>query len=149
MHWHFHWILRFQFIKTLEQKYPNMQEEAYLKDIDLEVNKLQDQLKTRLVESQNLSDLNQSVLKQSFKLEESTFELKKTSVKTKWKWFWEYVKWLAIAVSVVLLFVFLIFGKKISFGGSKVSKSSGTGSPEPSSAESQQKPAGKTTPNPK
>lgn len=149
MYWNFYWTLRFQFIKTLEQKYFIMQEEAYLQDIDLEVNKLQDQLKTRLVESQNLSDLNQSVLKQSFKLEESTFELKKTSVKTKWKWFWEYVKWLAIAASVVLLFVFLIFGNKISIGGGKASKSSETGGQEPSSAESQQKPAGKTTPNPK
>lgn len=58
-----------------------MQSDACLAQIDDEVNKLQFQLKQRLEDTQNLADLNETVLNKSFKLEESTFELKKTSVK--------------------------------------------------------------------
>lgn len=105
-----------------------METDEYLCQIDAEVHNLQDQLKTRLEETQNLCDLNKSVMEQSFKLDETTVDLKKTSVKAKWKWLFEYGKWLLILGVMITLFLLYFFksfipnmksGGKDSDGGSE------------------------------
>lgn len=102
-----------------------MQEDAYLQQIDSEVNKLQNQLKTRLVQAQDLSNLNKTVMTQTFKLDESAIDLNKTAEKTKWKWFFQYAKYVAIIVGILLLLFISIFGTKIFPKGSS-DKSSDT-----------------------
>lgn len=90
-----------------------MDTDEYLSQIDKEVNSLQDQLKTRLEETQNLCDLNKSVMEQSFKLDETTMGLKETSVKTKWKWLYEYGKWMLVLVIIITMFFIWVFGSLI------------------------------------
>lgn len=80
-----------------------MQNEDYLQQIDVEVGNLQNKLKCRLQQAQDLGDLNKKVLEHSFKLEESTFGLRKTAEETKWKWLIEYAKWLILIGVVVFL----------------------------------------------
>ncbi|KAL6121320.1 hypothetical protein NUSPORA_01787 [Nucleospora cyclopteri] len=90
------------------------QQKNVINDIDSQVNMLQNKLKGRLKQTQDLSDLNTRVFKSSLKIEESTAELKETSIKTKWKWFFEYLKWLIIAFVIfglmLLILLRLIFG---------------------------------------
>lgn len=90
-----------------------MNQDQYLDQIELEVSKLQGALKTRLQETQDLSDLNRKVLNQSFKLDESTSHLKKTSIKTKWKWFFKYLKWIILIVVILSILFLSVFGKLI------------------------------------
>lgn len=85
-----------------------MQNEDYLQQIDVEVVSLQNKLKTRLQQTQDLGDLNKRVLEHSFKLEESSFGLRKTAEETKWKWLIEYAKWLILAGIIIFLLLLYV-----------------------------------------
>ncbi len=89
-----------------------MENEDVILEVDNQVSMLQEKLKGRLKETQDLSDLSKDVFKSSLELEENTEQLKETSVKTKWKWFMEYLKWVVIAI-VVISVLFLILLKLI------------------------------------
>lgn len=50
--------------------------------VDAQVNLLQEKLKDRLKQAQDLSDLNNQVFENSLQLEETSSNLKSTSIKT-------------------------------------------------------------------
>lgn len=98
-------------------------------EVDRQVDMLQNKLKDRLKQTQDLNDLNKNVFNNALKLEKSTAKLKETSIKTKWHWFWEYLKWLSIALLVgTLLTLYLLktFGIIGGSSGSRRSSSSNT-----------------------
>lgn len=76
--------------------------------IDAELSQLQNTLKDRLKETNDLTDLNKSVFKSSLKIEEKTSTLEKTAKETKWKWLLEYAKWMFIAGAIILLLLVLL-----------------------------------------
>lgn len=80
-------------------------------EVDKQVDLLQNKLKDRLKQTQDLSDLNNDVFKSSMKIEKSTAKLKETAVKTKWYWFWEWLKWASIAFFCVTVVVLIILNK--------------------------------------
>ena len=86
-----------------------MNEDDLVNQVDLEVTKLQEKLKNRLKESQDLGDLNKRVFKSTLMIEEHTAELENTAVKTKWKWILEYWKWMAIAGAIGGILLLILF----------------------------------------
>ena len=85
-----------------------MEADDVIKQVDMELMQLQDTLKDRLRETQDLGDLNNKVFNSSLQIEEHTAELEKTAVKTKWKWMFEHMKWLIIAGSIIGLLVLIL-----------------------------------------
>lgn len=86
-----------------------MQHEDLTQKVDTELIGLQNNLKDRLKETNELGDLNQSVFKNTLSLEKHTAQLEKTSVLVKYKWMWEYAKWMIIAVIVIGLLVWIAY----------------------------------------
>ncbi|OQS53706.1 hypothetical protein EHP00_2069 [Ecytonucleospora hepatopenaei] len=80
-------------------------------EVDQQVNLLQNKLKDRLKQTQDLSDLNNDVFKSTMKIEKSTARLKETAVKTKWYWFWEWFKWACIAFAIATVIILILLNK--------------------------------------
>lgn len=87
-----------------------MENDKLANQVNAELEQLQSTLKDRLVEVQDVGDLEKSVLSSSLEIEQRTSSLEKTSRKVKWKWYLEYIKWTLIAGSIVVI-LFLIFIK--------------------------------------
>ena len=83
-----------------------MEDDLTLK-VDTELQTLQNTLKDRLKETQNLSDLNEQILDSSLQLEEKTHSLHVTAKKTKWKWLMKYAKYLIIALGIFICIILI------------------------------------------
>jgi len=79
--------------------------------IDAEMKELQEGLKDRLKETQELGDLGKQVSKSTFSLEEHTSTLKKSSYKLKMKKMLEYYQYIIGGILALLLLLFVIYRK--------------------------------------
>ena len=80
-----------------------------MNQVDTELSVLQNNLKDRLKETNELGDLNQSVLDSTMSLEKHTAQLEHTSRLMKYKWLFEYIKWMLIAGVLLCLVGLLIY----------------------------------------
>ncbi|ORD97531.1 hypothetical protein A0H76_673 [Hepatospora eriocheir] len=77
--------------------------------VDAQVNLLQEKLKDRLKQAQDLSDLNNQVFENSLQLEETSSNLKSTSIKTKWVYLLDYLKYISIGIAIIGLLFLLVY----------------------------------------
>lgn len=84
-------------------------EDSYYLQVDNQLLSLQDHLKERLMETNEITDINQNLFKSTLKLKERTSILEATSNKTKWKWLLKNIKWIVIGCSVGLIIIFIIY----------------------------------------
>ncbi|KAI4291704.1 hypothetical protein PAPHI01_0978 [Pancytospora philotis] len=78
-------------------------------DVDAELLSLQDTLKDRLKETNEMADLSKDVFKTSTVLKKHTEVLEETSRQTKWKWMLQYAGWAAAGIAIVALIVIIVF----------------------------------------
>lgn len=76
--------------------------------VDKEVKMLQEKLKVRLQEAQDLGDLSQKVQKTTFTLEKHTAQLSEDATKTKWLTLLEYYKLILILCAILGLFLLML-----------------------------------------
>lgn len=86
-----------------------MEEVDITEQIDKEVQGLQEKLKDRLKEAEDLSELNKQVSQSTFSLEQHTSSLKESAYKTKWKIMMEYYKYIIIIAAIAMLLMFILF----------------------------------------
>lgn len=86
-----------------------MPEDVLVEQVENELDRLQDQLKDRLKQANDLSDLNKHVMTSSLTIEKHTEKLEKTSTKVKWKWLLQYMKWTIILVLIIFLLLFILY----------------------------------------
>lgn len=86
-----------------------VENDAVTEKIDTELVTLQDTLKDRLKETNDLADLNQTVFKSSMQLEKHSVKLESSARRTKWMWLMNYAKWMIIAGILVTLLLFILF----------------------------------------
>lgn len=84
------------------------------KKIETEVAGLQDKLKDRLKQTEELGDLEQGLKKQTFSLEKTTEEHQSVSRETRNKMWWKYAKWVALIVIVIGLLALIFVRPLIS-----------------------------------
>lgn len=84
-----------------------MQDDA-LDQVNNELAALQNTLKDRLKETNDIGDVGENVFQNTLSLEKHTKSLDKTAVKTKWKWFLEYAKYIVLGVVLLLILVLIL-----------------------------------------